>query len=387
MDINELLQKAHSLEASDLHIKVGSPPILRIFGELTPLTSEKRVSHDDAYVIAQSVMNPVQAEIFKKKNDLDLAYSVPGLGRFRCNIFMQRGTVGIVFRVIPMTIPSIDELLLPEVIKKICTEQRGLILVTGTTGSGKSTTLAAMIDLINSSRTEHIITIEDPIEYLHRDKKSIINQREIGTDSESFGKALRQSLRQDPDVILVGEMRDFETIQTSLVAAETGHLVLSTLHTIDATETINRIITVFPPYQHKQVRLQLASVLRAIISMRLMPRADGRGRVPAVEVMIATTTIKDLIIDPDKTKLIPDMIEQSAIHYHMQTFDQSLLKLFNAGLITYEEALRRATNPDDFVLKVKGVQSTSDLSIEEQLSFRPDKLENKGKMDIDRFGR
>ncbi len=387
MDINELLQKAHSLDASDLHIKVGSPPILRIYGELTPLTSEKRVSHDDAQVIAQAVMTPVQAEIFKKKNDIDLAYSVPGLGRFRCNVFMQRGTVGLVFRVIPMTIPSIDELLLPEVIKKICTEQRGLILVTGTTGSGKSTTLAAMIDLINSSRTEHIITIEDPIEYLHRDKKSIINQREIGTDSESFGKALRQSLRQDPDVILVGEMRDFETIQTSLVAAETGHLVLSTLHTIDATETINRIITVFPPYQHKQVRLQLASVLRAIISMRLMPRADGRGRVPAVEVLIATATIKDLIVDPDKTKLIEDMIEQSAIHYNMQTFDQSLLKLFKAGLITYEEALRRASNPDDFVLKVKGVHSTSDLSIEEQLSFRPDQPNDKDKMNIDRFGR
>jgi twitching motility protein PilT len=387
MDINELLHKAHALDASDLHIKVGSPPILRIYGDLSPLTSERKVSHDDAMNIAMAVMTPGQADIFKKKSDLDLAYSVPGLGRFRCNIFMQRGTVGLVFRVIPMRIPTIDELLLPEVIKKITAETRGLILVTGTTGSGKSTTLAAMIDLINTNRTEHIMTIEDPIEYLHRDKKSIINQREVGNDTESFGKALRQSLRQDPDVILVGEMRDFETIQTSLVAAETGHLVLSTLHTIDAAETVNRIITVFPPYQHKQVRLQLSSVLRAIISMRLMPRADGRGRVPAVEVMIATATIKDCIVDPDKTKLIQDMIEQSAIHYNMQTFDQSLLNLYKAGLITYEEALRRATNPDDFVLKVKGVQSTSDLSIEEQLSFRPDKPDDKDKMQIDRFGR
>jgi twitching motility protein PilT len=389
MDINELLQKAHSLDASDLHIKAGSPPILRIFGELTPLASEKKVSHEDAMNIALSVMTPGQAEIFKKKYDIDLAYGVPGLGRFRCNVFMQRGTVGIVFRVIPTRIPSIDELLLPEVIKKISAEPRGLILVTGTTGSGKSTTLASMIDLINSNRTEHIITIEDPIEYLHRDKKSIINQREIGTDTESFGKALRQALRQDPDVILVGEMRDFETIQTSLVAAETGHLVLSTLHTIDAIETINRIITVFPPYQHKQVRLQLSAVLRAIISMRLMPRADGKGRVPAVEILIATAMIKDCIVDPDKTKLIQDMIEQSAIHYNMQTFDQSLLNLYKAGLITYEEALRRATNPDDFVLKVKGIQSTSDLSIEEQLSFRPDKPNNpddEDKMNFDRFG-
>jgi twitching motility protein PilT len=262
MDINELLKTAHSQDASDLHIKVGSPPILRIYGELTPLVSEKRVTHEDATKIALSVMTPGQTEVFKKKNDIDLAYSVPGLGRFRCNVFMQRGTVGLVFRVIPTRIPTIDELNLPEVLKKISMEQRGLILVTGTTGSGKSTTLAAMIDLINSMRTEHIMTIEDPIEYLHRDKKSIVNQREIGSDTESFSKALRQALRQDPDVILVGEMRDFETIQTSLVAAETGHLVLSTLHTIDATETVNRIITVFPPYQHKQVRMQLASVLK-----------------------------------------------------------------------------------------------------------------------------
>jgi twitching motility protein PilT len=378
------------LDASDLHIKVGSPPILRIYGELTPLTAESKVSHEDATKIALSVMTPAQTEIFKKKSDLDLAYSVPGLGRFRCNIFMQRGTVGLVFRVIPTRIPTIDELNLPEVIKKISMEQRGLVLVTGTTGSGKSTTLASMIDLINSSRTEHVMTIEDPIEYLHRDKKSIINQREIGSDTESFSKALRQALRQDPDIILVGEMRDFETIQTSLVAAETGHLVLSTLHTIDATETINRIIAVFPPYQHKQVRMQLAAVLRGIISMRLMPKADGKGRVPAVEVLVATATIKDCVLDPDKTKTITDIIEQGAIHYGMQTFDQSLFSLYRGGLITYEEALRRATNPDDFVLKVKGIQSTSELSIEEQLAMKPEKPakpEDKDKMKIERFSR
>jgi twitching motility protein PilT len=390
MEINDLLKKAHALDASDLHIKVGSPPILRIYGELTPLTSESKVSHEEATRMALSVMTPGQTEIFKKKSDLDLAYSVPGLGRFRCNVFMQRGTVGLVFRVIPTRIPTIDELNLPEVIKKISMEQRGLILVTGTTGSGKSTTLAAMIDLINTTRTEHVMTIEDPIEYLHRDKKSIINQREIGSDTESFSKALRQALRQDPDIILVGEMRDFETIQTSLVAAETGHLVLSTLHTIDAAETINRIIAVFPPYQHKQVRMQLAAVLKGIISMRLMPKADGKGRVPAVEVLVATATIKDCVLDPDKTKMINDVIEQGTIHYGMQTFDQSLFSLYRAGLITYDEALRRATNPDDFVLKVKGIQSTSELSIEEQLAMRPEKPEkpeDKDKMKIERFSR
>jgi twitching motility protein PilT len=362
---------------------VGSPPILRIYGELTPLTSEKKISQEDATKIAMTVMTPGQADLFKRKNDMDLAYSVPGLGRFRCNIFMQRGTVGLVFRVIPMRIPTIEELVLPEVIKKIAMEQRGLILVTGTTGSGKSTTLASMIDLINSTRTEHIMTIEDPIEYLHRDKKSIINQREIGNDTESFSKALRQALRQDPDVILVGEMRDFETIQTSLVAAETGHLVLSTLHTIDATETVNRIIAVFPPYQHKQVRMQLASVLKSIISMRLVPKADGKGRVPAVEVLIATATIKDCILDPDKTKTISDVVEQGAIHYGMQSFDQSIFSLFKSGLITYEEALRRATNPDDFVLKVKGIQSTSDLSLE-GFDRKPDDNDH---MKIERFAK
>jgi twitching motility protein PilT len=387
MDINDLLKKAYALEASDLHIKVGSPPIVRIYGELAPLTTERRLNNEDAMKIALSVMSAGQAEIFKRKNDIDLAYSIPGLGRFRCNVFMQRGTVGMVFRVIPMKIPTIEELNLPDIIRKISMEQRGLILVTGTTGSGKSTTLATMIDLINTSRTEHVMTIEDPIEYLHRDKKSIINQREVGSDTESFGKALRQALRQDPDVILVGEMRDFETIQTSLVAAETGHLVLSTLHTIDAAETINRIIAVFPPYQHKQVRMQLSSVLRAIISMRLMPKADGKGRVPAVEVLIATATIKDCILDPDKTKTINDVIEQGAIHYGMQSFDQSLFSLYNSGLITYEEALRRATNPDDFVLKVKGIQSTSEISLEEQLAMRPEKPKDKSEMKIERFSK
>ena len=380
MDLNELLKTAHSMGASDVHVKVGSYPILRIDGELSPLTTANRLSQEATLKIAFSVMSPAQREIFKKRNDIDLAYSVPGLGRFRCNIFIQRGTIGLVFRVISMRIPTIEELFLPEIIRKIALEPRGLILVTGTTGSGKSTTLASMIDTINSNKTEHIMTIEDPIEFLHRDKNSIVNQREIGNDTESFSKALRAAMRQDPDVILVGEMRDFETIQTALTAAETGHLVLSTLHTTDAMETINRIISVFPPYQHKQVRMQLASIMKSIISMRLVPRADGKGRVPAVEIMIATTTIKDCILDADKTKSINDVIAQGAIHYGMQTFDQSLFNLFKTGYITYEEALRRATNPDDFALKVKGIQSTSDLTYD-----RPPQ-QNKEEMKIDRFG-
>lgn len=383
MDINELLKAAHAQGASDVHLKVGSYPILRIDGDLSPMSTEKRLSQEDTLKMAFAVMSPAQRETFKKRNDIDLAYSVPGLGRFRCNIFIQRGTIGLVFRVISMRIPTIEELFLPEIIKKISLESRGLILVTGTTGSGKSTTLAAMIDNINSNKTEHIMTIEDPIEYLHRDKSSIVNQREIGNDTESFSKALRAALRQDPDVILVGEMRDFETIQTALTAAETGHLVLSTLHTIDATETINRVISVFPPYQHKQVRMQLASVIRSIISMRLVPRADGKGRVPAVEIMIATATIKDCILDPDKTKTITDVIAQGAIHYGMQTFDQSLFNLFKSGYITYEEALRRATNPDDFALKVKGIQSTSDYETSQQQSTSPPARDE---MKIDRFG-
>jgi twitching motility protein PilT len=382
MDIIELLRKAHSMEASDLHIKAGSMPVLRINGALTPLTSEERITPEEALKIASSVMTPDQVEIFKKKKDADFAYSVPGLGRFRCNVFVQRGAVGIVFRFIPTKIPTFEDLKLPEVIKQLALEERGLVLVTGTTSSGKTTTLASMVDIINSSKTKHVMTIEDPIEYAHRDKRSIVNQREIGTDTESFSKALRQALRQDPDVILVGEMRDFETIQTVLVAAETGHLVLSTLHTIDATETINRVIAVFPPYQHKQVRIQLASVLRGIISLRLIPRADGKGRVPAVEVLVATGTVKDCILDPDKTKLIPDVLAQGAIHYGMQTFDQSLFGLYKSELITYEEALRTASNPDDFALRAKGIQAASDLTFQE-----PSQPKAEEKPKFERFSR
>jgi len=360
-DINQLLGEAIKRNASDLHIKVGTFPVLRINGELFPLTNYPRISQTEAVTIASTIMNDAQKKIYLEKKEIDLSYGVPGLGRFRVNIFQQRGTIGMVFRVIPIKIPTIEELALPKILEKLATEPRGLILVTGTTGSGKSTTLAAMIEYINTHKTMNIITIEDPIEFLHRDKMSLINQREIGTDADNFASALRSALRQDPDVIMVGEMRDFETISTALIAAETGHLVLSTLHTTDASETINRIISMFPPFQQKQIRLQLASVLKGVISLRLVPRADGKGRVPAVEVMISTPTIRECIVDPDKTRKIHEVIAAGATQYGMQTFDQSLFKLYSEDLITYEEALRRCNNPDDFALRVKGIQSTSDM--------------------------
>ncbi|MBI5755829.1 MAG: type IV pilus twitching motility protein PilT [Nitrospirae bacterium] len=364
MNINELLTTAVEKNASDLHLKVGTYPIVRINGELAPIESKSKLTHEDVISIIAGVMNEVQKKRFVEKKEIDLSYGISGLGRFRVNIFQQRGTIGLVFRVIPMKILSVDELGLPKILEKLALEPRGLILVTGTTGSGKSTTLAAMIEHVNNYKTMHIMTIEDPIEFLYKDKKSLINQREIGTDADTFANALRSALRQDPDVILVGEMRDFETISTALMAAETGHLVLSTLHTVDAAETINRIIGIFPPYQQKQVRIQIASVLRGVVSLRLVPRADGKGRVAAVEVMVATATIRDCIMDPDKTKKIHDLIAAGASQYGMQTFDQSLYKLYTQNLITYEEALMRCNNPDDFALKVKGIQSASDTKWE-----------------------
>ena len=360
MQIQDLLKIAVERRASDLHLKVGGPPVLRIDERLIPLQEQPRLSADDTIAMAFSIMNSKQKEKFREHNELDLAYSVAGLGRFRANVFQQRSTVAIVLRVIPVKILGIAELNLPPILERLAMEPRGMILVTGTTGSGKSSTLAAMIEYINSNRTGHIITIEDPVEFLHKDKKCLVNQREVGIDTEGFSMALRSALRQDPDIILVGEMRDYDTISTALVAAETGHLVMSTLHTIDATETIHRIISVFPPYQQKQVRLQLASVIKGIISQRLVPRADGRGRVPAVEVMIATQTIREAIVDSDKTRKIPEVIAASVSQYQMQTFDQSLMKLYRNGLITYEEALMRSSNPDDFALRVRGIESLTD---------------------------
>jgi twitching motility protein PilT len=364
--LNELLRIATERKASDLHLKVGAYPVLRLDGRLTPLQERERLSREWMTDTLFGIMNQTQKEVFKKNTDLDMAYSVPGLGRFRVNIYQQRGTMGAVLRVIPMKILTIRELGLPPILERLSLEPRGLILVTGTTGSGKSTSLAAMVDHVNASRNCHIMTIEDPIEYLHRDKLSLVNQREVGFDAASFASALRASLRQDPDVILVGEMRDFETVSTALVAAETGHLVLSTLHTADAAETINRVISVFPPHQQQQIRLQLATVLQGIVSMRLIPRADGTGRIPAVEVLIATTQVRECIIAPERTKEITDIIAAGTSQYGTQTFDQALMDLYHRELITYEEALHQATNPDDFALKVRGIQSTEDMAHETQ---------------------
>jgi len=358
--IDDLLRGVTACGASDLHIKAGSFPVMRVDGELKPVTNAPRLTQDDTLDMAFSMMSNRQKQRFKEISEVDIAYGLSGVGRFRANVFQQRGTVSMVLRVIPDKVRTISGLGLPPVAEVIGNEQRGLILITGATGSGKSSTLAAIIDHINSTRGGHIVTIEDPIEFLHRDKKSFISQREVDVDTRSFAEALRGALRQDPDVILVGEMRDHETIETALTAAETGHLVLSTLHTLDATETITRIVSSFPPHQQKSVRLQLAGILRAVISMRLVRAANGVGRVPAAEIMISTGTIRDYIANEEKTTLIRDAIAAGTSQYGMQTFDQSLFNLFKSGLITIEEALRGASNPDEFRMRVAGISSGSE---------------------------
>ena len=365
MHINDLFKTAVASGASDLHLKVGSYPVMRINGVLVVASEEKRLDRADTEAMAGAIMGPEHVEKFRKSQEVDLAYSVAGLGRFRATSSSSAAPSGIVLRVIPFGIRSIDELGLPPVLKQIAQEERGLILVTGTTGSGKSTTLAAMVDHVNATRSAHIMTIEDPIEYLHRDYQSIVNQREVSVDTTSFAQALRSALRQDPDVILVGEMRDFETVETALNAAETGHLVFSTLHTLDATETVNRIIAVFPPHQQRQVRIQLSSVLKAAISQRLMPRADGLGRVPAVEVWSArrsSATASSTRIGP---ALIHGAIAAGTSQYGMQSFDQSIFSLYQQGLVTLDEAMRWATNVDEFKLKVQGIGTTSELARDE----------------------
>ncbi len=371
MHVNDLLARAVNQGASDLHLKTGGPPMLRVRGELVPLPEATRLHATEMAAIASTVLSPAQAARLERQEDVDLAYSVPGLGRFRCNVFLQRGTVGMVFRVIPQQVPGFEALGLPPVLARIAAEERGLILVTGTTGSGKSTTLAALVDAINQARTAHIVTIEDPIEYLHHDRRAIINQREIGIDTVSFAAALRSALRQDPDVILVGEMRDHDTIETALTAAETGHLVLSTLHTLDAVETINRTIGVFPPHQQPQIRLQLASVLKAIVSQRLIPRADGTGRAAAVEVLIATPFIRDAIVDPARTHLIHGAIAQGHSQYGTQTFDQAIYTLYERGIVSLDEALRWASNVDEFTLRVQGISGGA-ASADSTVSGAPD---------------
>jgi twitching motility protein PilT len=352
--IDDLLGIAVREGASDLHLKAGCLPAIRVNGEIRPVRNWPRLTQENTLTISFAVMNNKQKERFKEHAEIDVAYSVPGLGRFRCNIHQQRGSVGLVFRIIATGVKTSEELKLPATINLIAEERRGLVLVTGATGSGKSTTLAAIIDQINANRSCTIITIEDPIEFLHKDKKSFVIQREIDVDAVSFKSALRGALRQDPDVILVGEMRDYETIETALMAAETGHLVLSTLHTLDATETIQRIVTVFPPHQQQGIRLQLASVLRAIVSMRLIRSGDQRARVPAVEILRMTELIRECIAYPEKTRHIREAIAKGRSQYGMQTFDQSLYDLYGQGLITYEEAILGATNPEDLKLQLKG---------------------------------
>jgi twitching motility protein PilT len=385
LELNDILRIAVKGNASDIHLKAGLPPMFRVDGALMPLKSGDRLLPEYLDRVLEYISTPGQRAHFEKNHEVDLAYSVPGLGRFRVNAFMQRGTVGIVFRVIPFGVKTIEQLNLPSVVERVSMEPRGLVLVTGTTGSGKSTTLAAMIDHINSNKTCHLMTIEDPIEFLIRDKRSIVNQREIGVDSLSFASALRAALRQDPDVILVGEMRDLETIETALTAAETGHLVMSTLHTIDATETITRIVSVFPPHQQAQVRLQLASVIKGIISQRLVPRADGKGRVPATEILVSTARVRECVSDKERTKEIPDAIAKGFTTYGMQTFDQSLMALVKRGLVTYDVALRNVSNPDDFALRFKGVSATSDGTWEDFEEGSDAEPEAEDDLKIERF--
>jgi twitching motility protein PilT len=356
--INEFLMEMVRRRASDMYLKVGSPPVLRIDGMLTYMEKEDGELYDrlppaETSELAYSIMTEEQKAKFEKKLELDLAYSASGIGRFRVNIFYQRNSIAMVFRRIPFEIPSFEELYLPEIIKDLASIPRGLIIVTGATGSGKSTTLAAMIDHINSTRRCHVITIEDPIEFLHRDREAIIEQREVEMDTHSFADALRHVVRQNPDVVMIGEMRDVESLTAALSAAETGHLVLSTMHTIDATQTIERIINFYPPYQHQQVRMQLALVLKGIISLRLVPRADGMGRVPGVEILTVTPLIRKLI-EEGKTAQISSAVAGGKF-YGMQTFNQSLLSFYQNGIISFEDALDASSNPEEFRLNVRGI--------------------------------
>jgi twitching motility protein PilT len=361
--LDRVLQAARQLGASDVHLKVGLPPVFRIKGDLRTVRDVPPLSRDVIQTFALDMMSERQREIFETTFDVDLAYATPDGVRYRVNVFQQRGNIGLVMRLIPPDVPPFEKLNLPKAVLNLADNERGMVLVTGVTGSGKSTTLAAMVDWINTRRACHIVTVEDPIEYAFKDKRSVVNQREIGFDTLSFSKALRAALRQDPDVILVGEMRDMETIEIAMTAAETGHLVLSTLHTLDAVETVNRIVSVFPPHQQAQARLQLAGVLKGVMSQRLVPRADGKGMIPAVEVLVNTARVRELISDPKRTREIHDAIATGREPYGMVSFDQSLMDLVRRKLVTYEEALTQATNADDFALRYRGV-SRGDESVE-----------------------
>jgi twitching motility protein PilT len=364
MDFDGFLDAAIQRGASDVHLKANAHPVLRVHGHLEVHDDLSVVTGEEIDALARELLGERRYAQLRDGRELDFAHSRPGKGRFRVNVFLSKADIRMVLRVIPHKIPRFEELHLPAVLERLAMERRGLILVTGVTGSGKSTTLAAMTDYMNRFRNDHIITIEDPIEFAHEDKKCVVSQREIGTDSTSFGVALRAALRQDPDVILVGEMRDAETMEVALHAAETGHLVLSTLHTLNATETVNRIIGTFPPHQEHQIRMQLAAVIQGIVSQRLIVRADVEGRVPAVEVLVGTGIIRDSIREADRTVQIPSIMAAGTSQYGMQTFDQSLLALYRQGMITYETAREAASNADDFDLKVKGVFSAGEMTFE-----------------------
>lgn len=389
--MERVLNAARQLGASDVHLKAGLPPIFRIKGELRTVRDVPPLTRESIAAFAVHMMNDRQRQEFESTMDVDLAYGTDDGVRYRVNLFQQRGTVGMVLRLIPPEVPAFEKLNLAETVLKLAQEQRGLILVTGVTGSGKSTTLAAIVDYINQCKAVHIVTIEDPVEYAFRDKRSVINQREVGFDTRSFSKALRAALRQDPDVILVGEMRDIETTEIAMTAAETGHLVLSTLHTVDATETISRIISMFPTHQQPQARLALGGILRGVISQRLLPRADGKGMVPAVEIMTFTERIREMIEDPQRTREIKDAIAQGKHPYGMQTFDQSLASLVKDKLVTYETALKNSSNPSDFALLFRGVSGGGgDEWARDQVAKQAGQATAGGsssEFEIDRFGK
>ncbi len=359
MNIRSVLEKMIAARASDLHLKAGTPPVVRVDGVLYTL-DEPAPTSQELREVYQQMLNEEQRAQFTTHHEIDFAFGVSGLARFRANIFMQRGTPALALRHVPVEVPTIEDLGLPPAIRDLAFSPRGLILVTGRTGSGKSTSLAAMIDTINRTTTRNIITVEDPIEFLHRDRLSFIHQREVGLDTASFQDGLRYVLRQDPDIILVGEIRNLETMSTALMAADTGHLVMSTLHTTDVVQSIQRVISFYPPHQHDEIRMALASNLRAVVSQRLIPRRDGAGRIPAVEVMVTTPTVREYILDPEKIPLLHTLISEGVTQYGMQTFDQSVLALLREGLITEEEALRNCNNPNELMLKLKGFASTSD---------------------------
>ena len=354
-----VLQTMAQQGGSDLHLKIGRPPTMRLNGDLVAMDLPA-LRPEDLRSIGEQIIPPKQRREFDESKDADFAIGVPGVGRFRVNVYQQRGSLAYAFRAIAFQALSMEELNLPEILKEIALRPRGLVLVTGITGSGKSTALATMMQYVNENRHANIITIEDPIEFLHRDIKCHINQREVGTDTVSFAQALRRVLRQDPDIIMIGEIRDLETLEIALKAADTGHMVFSTLHTMDATQTINRIMSFYPPHEQADIRFQLSTALQAVVCLRLVSRSDKPGRIPACEILVNTAAVADNIRDASKALSIPDLIREGTVQYGMQSFDQSLMNWYKQGVISYEAALRASTTPSEFALRVQGIAGSSD---------------------------